>query len=265
MSFGEPGGEGFMVASSSDAHWLLPFVMLQHVMAQLVQKNVLEYESPQRAARPVHERCADLGQQSQDRACALKPAGNLAFQQSGQSPGRHRLLEEDDSARHAVSRKDRHKRRTVRGRPIQFDGAQTVESDWSNGLERSQHILLVGGMVKPMARRPYDDSQPRRPTPRFSRDRATLRQREPQLAPSTQIVRTASFAWGAEAANGANCLWVGVFAAGHTSMVLRFHSLPMASSEARKFMRYRLSSATDWPWELLGGFASPLKVFHQKH
>src|SRR6266704_6332733 len=97
--------KGFVVASAGNPLRALALVVLQNVMPQLVQKNFLKHETPKRVLRPIHERRADILQQGQHRTGALQPTDNIKLQQSTQSPGRHRLLEENDSARHAISAK----------------------------------------------------------------------------------------------------------------------------------------------------------------
>ena len=93
----------FVVASPRNPLRALALVVLEHMMTQLVQENLLQHESPKRVLRPIHERRADILQQGQHRSGALQPTDNINLQQSRQSPGRHRLLEENDSARHAIS------------------------------------------------------------------------------------------------------------------------------------------------------------------
>ena len=85
--------EGFVIARSRNSHRTLAFVVLQYVMTQLVQKNFFQHESPKRVLRPIHKCCTGIRQPGQHCTRMFQAAGNITFQQSGQTPGRHRLLE----------------------------------------------------------------------------------------------------------------------------------------------------------------------------
>jgi hypothetical protein len=85
--------EGFMIASTSNSHRALAFVMLKYVMAHFVQENLSKHELPKGVAWPIDKCGAHSRQVCDNSAGALKLTEDRALQEPGNAPWWKGLLE----------------------------------------------------------------------------------------------------------------------------------------------------------------------------
>jgi hypothetical protein len=87
-----------VVFAPSDPGQPFGFMMLQHVVPQLMEENLLQHESPECIGRPIHQGCAGLRDLADPSPSSFESVYVFLREPSMQRPRRQSLFEKEDSA-----------------------------------------------------------------------------------------------------------------------------------------------------------------------